>query len=1183
MRTNESHNYYGDNVGFVHLHCHTEYSLLDGAARIKDLILAAREQGMKALAITDHGVMYGVLDFYKEAKKQGVKPILGCEVYVAPRGRFDKAPQLDESPYHLVLLAENEQGYRNLLKLVSLAYIDGFYYKPRVDKELLGKYSEGLIALSACLGGEVSGLLLKDQPQKAKEKALEYQQIFGVDNFYLELQDHGLQEQRRVNAGIIQLSRETGIPLVATNDLHYVRRSDAKVQDVLLCIQTARTLSDTSRMSFGSQEFYLKDYDEMRLLFGEYPEALANTVKIADRCNLDFSFGGNHLPDFAVPEGYTLDSYLSEQCRSKVGDYYPEVTKEIKERLDYELGVIVQTGFAGYFLIVADFCSYARNNGVSVGPGRGSAAGSLVAYVLGITSVDPLRYGLLFERFLNPERISMPDIDIDFDPEGREKVIHYVINKYGADKVSQIITFGTMAAKAAVRDVGRAMGIPLAQVDKVAKLIPGELGITLQRAIEISPDLATLYKENTEVRELLDMAMGVEGMPRHASTHAAGVVIAKEALMSYLPLQKTSDGVVTTQFPMKTVEEIGLLKMDFLGLRNLSIIDEAIRLVKDNQGIAIDLKNIPTDDPLTFQLLSSGDNSGVFQLESPGMRSVLKELKPSVFEDIIAVISLYRPGPMEQIPEFIRRKHGAEISYTHPNLEEILSNTYGIIVYQEQVMQIARNLAGYSLGRADLLRRAMGKKKKEIMDEERRNFVQGLSDSQGQVIIPGAVALGVNQKVADAIFDLMAKFAEYGFNKGHATAYAVISYQTAWLKANYPLEFAAALLTNAMGSSDKVSFYIEEFRKKGIPILPPDVNESYETFSISGRSIRFGLAAIKNVGVGVVQSIIREREVGGNFTSLENFCERVEGKALNKRVLESLIKSGSFGTLGLNRAQLLMMLEPSLDAAQMRQKDIAKGQFSIFDFGGKVEQNQVAVPNISEFSSKEILAMEKELMGLYLSGHPMREFVEAAGDHVTHQLIDLEQVEDGTQLRLAGVITGWRKTVTKRGQVMAYFTLEDLTSGIEVLVFPRAFTKLGTILKEDILVLVEGKMSKTEDECKVFADNIMYLEEVISQGEAKWKNMPLSPMAPQVKQPKQSEKTIAKAFIKLPSTIDDQNVTEKIQGILNRFPGQMPVYLLYYEPEKKVIETKPELWVDLCQELEQELANVWGPNCLVVK
>jgi len=1150
----------GKSGGFVHLHCHTEYSLLDGAARIKKLVSAAREQGMGALAITDHGVMYGVLDFYKEAKKQGIKPILGCEVYVARRTRFDKEPRMDESPYHLVLLAENEQGYRNLLKLVSTAFLEGFYYKPRVDKDLLRECHEGLIALSACIAGEVPGLVLKDHKQKARENAEEYQEIFGEGNFFLELQDHGMEEQRKVNSGLIDISRSTGIPLVVTNDLHYVERGDAKVQDVLLCIQTGKTVSDPGRLSFASDQLFLKSYEEIQLSFGEYPEALANTLRIAERCNVEFSFGESHLPHFAVPEGYSLDSFLAEKCWDSLGEVYQEVTPQLRERLEYELGVIFQTGFSGYFLIVADFCGYARRNGVVVGPGRGSAAASLVAYLLGITSVDPLKYGLLFERFLNPERVSMPDIDIDFDPEGREKVIKYVVDKYGADKVAQIITFGTMAAKAAVRDVGRAMGLPLAQVDKVAKLIPGELGITIQRALEISPDLGALYKENGEIQELLDMAMAVEGMPRHSSTHAAGVVIAKEPLMNYLPLQKTSDGAVITQFPMKLVEEIGLLKMDFLGLRNLTIISATIDLVKRTRGLELDINRIDMDDEAAYRLLASGETTGVFQLESSGMRAILKELKPSVFEDIIAVLALYRPGPMEQIPEFIRRKHGGEISTLHPKLADILQNTYGIIVYQEQVMQIARDLAGYSLGRADLLRRAMGKKKKEIMDEERRNFVEGLISANGEVIIPGAVKLGVDAGLANSIFDLMAKFAEYGFNKGHATAYAVISYQTAWLKSNYPLEFMAALLTSVMGSADKVSYYIEECRKMGIEILPPDVNESYETFSISGKSVRFGLAAIKNVGVGVVQSIIRERVGGGAYTSLLNFCERVDGKVLNKRVLESLIRSGAFNSLGLNRAQLLIMLEPSLEVAQTRQKDLASGQISLFDLGQTAEV-QLKVPSMEEFSSKEILAMEKELLGLYLSGHPLREFSGRLAGQVT-EIAEIGQFQDGSSLALAGVITASRKTVTRKGEAMAYFTLEDLSASIEVLVFPRTFLLVGPLVSEDRLVWVKGRLSKNEDEIKLFAENVKPLETVLEGTKQKESGQ--------------------KIYIKLSCNSGDQEVAEKLKQVLSRYPGQNPVYF-YFEQDKKVIEAKPDLWVELTNELREEIIKQWGPGSLKIQ
>ncbi|MDA8440780.1 MAG: DNA polymerase III subunit alpha [Peptococcaceae bacterium] len=1151
--------------GFVHLHVHSEYSLLDGAARIKDLVATAKEQGMSALAITDHGVMYGVMDFYKEAKRQGIKPILGCEVYVAPRSRSDKVPQLDESPFHLVLLAENQTGYRNLLKLVSLASLEGFYYKPRVDKELLRQYSEGVIALSACLGGEVPRLILKDQPDAAKQAALNYQSIFGVGNFFLEIQDHGIAEQRKVNLGLIQLSESTGIPLVATNDLHYVRRNDAKVQDVLLCIQTGKTLADTARMNFGTDEFYLKTEAEMNLAFGEYPEALANTARIAARCTVEFSFGQTHLPVFAVPAGYTLDSFLAKQCWNNLELYYPATATEVKERLNYELGVIHETGFSGYFLIVADFCAYARTHGVIVGPGRGSAAGSLVAYLLGITTVDPIQYGLLFERFLNPERVSMPDIDIDFDPEGREKVIEYVIARYGSDKVAQIITFGTMAAKAAVRDVGRAMGLPLTQVDKVAKLIPSELKMTIQRALEMSPDLNDMYQQQAEVHELLDMAMAVEGMPRHSSTHAAGVVIAKEPVMNYLPLQKTSDGVITTQFPMKTVEEIGLLKMDFLGLRNLSIIDGALRLIKANKGREIELAKIPMDDAVTYQLLASGDTTGVFQLESSGMRAILKDLKPSVFDDIIAVNALYRPGPMDQIPEFIRRKQGVAFTYLHPKIEPILQSTYGIMVYQEQVMQIARDLAGYSLGRADLLRRAMGKKKKEIMDEERRNFVHGLDNEQSsEVVIPGAMRLGISEVEANAIFDLMAKFAEYGFNKGHATAYAVISYQTAWLKANYPLEFMAALLSSVVGSPDKVSYYIEECRKMGIEILPPDVNESGESFSISDKDIRFGLAAIKNVGIGVVQAIIHEREARGKYSSLADLCQRVEGKTLNKRVLESLIKSGAVGSLRLNRAQLLQMLEPSIEAAQARQRDLASGQISLFDFGTLEAGVRVTVPDVSDFSRKEILAMEKELLGLYLSGHPLHEVAGKLSDFTSHQIAELSECNDGLKVILAGVINGSRKTVTKRGETMAYFSLEDLSASIEVLVFPKSFLKLGLEVVDDRMVLVEGRLAKNDEESRVFAENIIPLEAAMAKAKAR------------------RSQFLEQVYIKLPSTSDDAATSLQIKQVLARFPGPNPVYL-FFAAENKVIATNPDLWVEPSEEFKTAVSEAWGPDSYKVK
>jgi DNA polymerase-3 subunit alpha len=1000
---------------FVHLHVHTEYSLLDGAARIEKLVKKAAEHGMSALAVTDHGVMYGVIDFYKACKKAGIKPIIGCEVYVAPNRLNDRVPGRDDANRHLVLLAENEEGYKNLIKVVSTAHVDGFYYKPRVDKELLRAHSKGLIALSACLAGEVSEYLLNEQVEMAYQSALEYQEIFGPGNFYLEIQDHGMEEQRKVNIGMIQLHEKTGIPLVATNDVHYIEREDAFVQDVLLCIQTGKTLADTSRMSFSSQEFFLKSEDEMKLLFGEYPEALKNTEAIAERCQVDFKFGENYLPVFEVPQGYTLDTYLRQKCYEVFEQFYPEQTEEQKERLEYELGVISQTGFSGYFLIVADFCQYARENGIAVGPGRGSAAASIVAYLLGITSVEPMKHDLLFERFLNPERISMPDIDIDFDPEGREQVIHYVIEKYGAEKVCQIITFGTLGAKAAIRDVGRALGISLARVDKVAKAIPSDLGMTLEKALTVSPDLVKLIAEDADTKRLYDLAKALEGMPRHSSTHAAGVVIAKDPLTTYLPLQRTSDGsLLMTQFPMKLVEEIGLLKMDFLGLRNLTIIQETLRQIEKNRGQILDLRTLPLDDKATFEMLSTGNSTGVFQLESGGMRSVLKELKPSRFEDIIAVNALYRPGPMDQIPEFIRRKHGGNISYLHPKLEPILKSTYGIIVYQEQVMQIARNLAGYSLGRADLLRRAMGKKKKEIMEEERQNFIYGLKDPSGEVLIAGALACGLTETEAGEIFDLMAKFAEYGFNKGHATAYAVISYQTAYLKANYPLEFTAALISTVMGSADKVSFYIHEARSSGIKILPPNVQSSVVGFSIEDQGIRFGLGAIRNVGVNVVEKIIEARQ-DRPFESLYDFCMRVDSKVLNKRVLESLLKAGGFGSL-CKRTQGVKALDSILDIAQRRQKEKNSGQISLFDLGGDTVDEGFTLPEVEEYSERELLALEKEYLGLYLSGHPLESLLSRLGNATSSNIQTCLESDEERKVVLGGLVTGYRTTVTKRGK-----------------------------------------------------------------------------------------------------------------------------------------------------------------------
>ncbi|AHF06551.1 DNA polymerase III subunit alpha [Desulfitobacterium metallireducens] len=1149
---------------FTHLHVHTEYSLLDGAARIDKVVKRAMELGMTSLAITDHGVMYGVIDFYKACHKVGIKPIIGCEVYVAPHGRKERIPGRDDKNRHLVLLAENEEGYHNIVRLVTLAQVEGFYYKPRVDKALLKEYSSGIIALSACLAGEVSEYLLGNQYESACKAALEYQEIFGKGNFYLEIQDHGIEEQRRVNAGMYKVHKETGIPLVATNDVHYIKQEDAFVQDVLLCIQTGKSLTDASRMSFSSQEFFLKSEQEMKLLFGEHPEALENTARIAERCQVDFKFGDHYLPVFQVPEGYTLDTFLRQECLEAFPKYYPEQTEEQKERLEYELGVISQTGFSGYFLIVADFCQYARTHGVAVGPGRGSAAASMVAYLMEITTVEPLQHDLLFERFLNPERISMPDIDIDFDPEGRESVIHYVTEKYGADKVCQIITFGTMGAKAAIRDVGRVLALPLARVDKVAKAIPSDLGMTLEKALTASPELVKMVAEDPEIKRLYELSQAVEGMPRHASTHAAGVVIAKKPLMSYLPLQKTSDGsFLMTQFPMKTVEEIGLLKMDFLGLRNLTILQVAQRMIEETRGIELNFRTLPLEDEATYELLSTGNSTGVFQLESGGMRAVLKDLKPTCFEDIIAVLALYRPGPMDQIPEFIRRKHGGKITYLHPKLEPILRSTYGIIVYQEQVMQIARNLAGYSLGRADLLRRAMGKKKKEIMEEERQNFVHGLQNDTGEWIIPGALRLGLTEQEAGEIFDLMAKFAEYGFNKGHATAYAVISYQTAFLKAHYPQEFTAALLSTVMNSSDKVSFYIQEAKSLEIQVLPPSVQKSGVDFSIEGDGIRFGLGAIRNVGANVVEKIIEARQEGA-FTSLYDFCIRVDSKVLNKRVLESLLRAGAFSSL-CGRAQGLLGLDRVLEMAQQRQKDKESGQISLFDFGDSVDEG-VTLQEVPEFPEREILNMEKEYLGLYLSGHPLSSVQDKLKAAISSDVMTCLELEEDQRVILGGLVTGYRTTLTKKGEMMASFVLEDLTGTIEVLVFPRVFAQISG-LGDDQISIIEGKFNVREDEKKLFAEKIYDLEHLPEHRTSKgYLSTPTIP---------NSNETLTQRKLFLRFAQEGTPLLEQVLSVLQKYTGPCPVYF-FYEENKKLIQSRQEYWVKDLEALIGDLGQILG-------
>lgn len=1148
-------------MSFVHLHVHTEYSLLDGAARIKKLVKKAAELGMPALAITDHGAMFGVIDFYKACRQAGIKPIIGCEVYVAPRSRWQKEAKLDDSPYHLVLLAASEQGYRNLVTLVSLAYTEGFYYKPRVDKELLRQHSEGLIALSACLGGEVAWHLSQGQEELARRAALEYRDIFGPENFYLELQNHLLEEQLRVNSGLVRLSRELGLPLVATNDVHCVEAADAEVQEILLCIQTGKTLEDADRMQFESREFYLKSRAQMEQVLGQYPEALDNTLAIAERCQLELEFGRLHLPEYQVPEGHDLDSYLEELCRQGLQQRYPQVTAEIEQRLQYELQVIRNMGYSGYFLIVWDFVNYARRQGIFVGPGRGSAAGSLVAYVLGITNIDPLRYHLLFERFLNPERVSMPDIDIDFCFERREEVIRYVIEKYGADRVCQIITFGTMAARAAVRDVGRVLGLPYGEVDKVAKLIPAELGMTIEKALQVSGELQTLYREKPAVQRLLDLAAGVEGMPRHASTHAAGVVIGKEPLQQVVPLYRSADGIITTQFAKETVEEVGLLKMDLLGLRTLTVMRDALEYIRQRRGIELELDRLPFDDRATYELLSRGEGIGVFQLESAGMRQLLKELKPEVIDDIIALVALYRPGPLGSgmVEDFIKNKHGRqEIRYLHPKLEPILSSTYGVILYQEQVMRIASDLAGFSLGEADLLRRAMGKKKPEVIAGLRQQFVEG------------AVAHGVSAEIAGQIFDLMEYFAGYGFNASHSAAYGLLAYQTAYLKANYPEEFMAALLSSVMGNSDKVAVYIEECRRLGIKVLPPDVNHSELGFAVTDAGIRMGLAAIKNVGDGPIQAILAARAAGGPFLSFQDFCERVNLTQVNKRVLESLIRAGALDSLGGHRAQYMAALDLMVDHGQRVQRERAGGQLSLFDVLGQEETAAIPLPVVPSWTQEDVLQNEKEYLGLYISGHPLDRYRSLLNSPAFTPLAQLGEVAEGKQVHCGGILTEIKLTLTRRGEEMAFGRLEDLAGSVELVIFTSTLRKYRSLLHPDRTLAVKGRVNHTDDGPKLVVDDILALED--------FSLPPSTAPAPRF-QP------LLQVFLRLPGPAAAAGPwREQVLALLARYPGPHPVVLVYVGPGSKEAEyLPPELRVEPESKLIEELERLLGDGSVVTR
>ena len=1073
-------------MNFTHLHVHTEYSLLDGSNKIKEYVDRVKALGMDSAAITDHGVMYGVIDFYRAARAAGINPILGCEVYVAPGSRFDReAGSGDDRYYHLVLLAENNQGYSNLMKIVSKGFVEGFYYKPRVDLSLLEKYHEGIIALSACLAGEVARFLTRGMYEDAKKAALRYQDIFGKGNFFLELQDHGIPEQQNVNQQLLKMHRETGIDLVATNDVHYTLAEDAQPHDVLLCLQTGKKLADEDRMRYEGGQYYVKSPEEMERLFPYAPEALENTHKIAQRCHVEIEFGVTKLPKFDVPEGYTSWEYLNELCFKGLEERYQPVTEELKERLNYELSTIRNMGYVDYFLIVWDFIKYARDHDIMVGPGRGSAAGSLVAYTLGITQLDPIRYDLLFERFLNPERVSMPDIDVDFCFERRQEVIDYVRRKYGDDCVVQIVTFGTLAARGVIRDVGRVMDLPYAQVDTIAKMIPQELNITIDKALQMNPEFKKAYEEQKEIHDLIDTAKRLEGLPRHTSMHAAGVVISQKDVSEYVPLSRASDGSIVTQFTMTTLEELGLLKMDFLGLRTLTVIQNAVHLIEQDAGVKLDMQHIDYNDKKVLDSLGTGRSDGVFQLESAGMKNFMKELKPQSLEDVIAGISLYRPGPMDFIPQYIRGKNRPDtIKYDCPQLEPILKPTYGCIVYQEQVMQIVRNLAGYTLGRSDLVRRAMSKKKAAVMEKERQNFVYG-NEEEG---VPGCIANGISEQTANKIYDDMIDFAKYAFNKSHAAAYAVVSYQTAFLKYYYPVEFMAALMTSVIEMPTKVAEYIQVCRQMNIKILPPDVNRGAYGFSVDNGAIRYGLSAIKSVGRPVINALVEEREANGEYRSLKDFIERLTG-TVNKRAIENFIKAGALDCLEGNRRQKMLVYGQIVDSIAQEKKNSFAGQMSLFDLVSDEEKKEyeIRMPDVEEYDKEMILAFEKDVLGIYLSGHPLERYRNIMEKMISAKTTDFQpdeesgipKVYDGQKVIIGGMITEKTIKYTRNNKVMAFLTVEDLLGTVEIVVFPRDYEKWQAMLNEDARVFVQGRVNAEDDKpSKLILEKVRAFEDM---------------------------------------------------------------------------------------------------------
>lgn len=1170
-------------VPFAHLHVHSEYSLLDGACRIEGLVDRVAVLGQTACALTDHGVMYGVIDFYRACKARGIHPVIGCEVYLAPHSRFDRSYLNGEWHSHLILLCENMTGYRNLIHMVSLGFAEGFYMKPRIDMELLRQHSEGLICLSACLAGVIPRALAEGDMDGAYELCEQFLEIFDRDHFYLEVQDHGIEVQKKVNDGLYKLAEELNIGLVATNDAHYLTKQDARIQDVLMCIQMGKTVDDPTRMKFETQEFYIKDADEMAALFPEHPEALENTVKIAERCQVEFEFGKYHLPEFDVPEGYTALQYLQKLCNEGFAARYPDDDGTVRKRLQYEIDMITKMGFVDYFLIVSDFIGYAKRQGIPVGPGRGSAAGSVVSYCLGITDLDPIHYSLYFERFLNPERVSMPDIDVDFCYVRRPEVIEYVTNKYGKDHVAQIVTFGTMAARNAIRDVGRALSIPYNEVDVVAKQVPNELHITLDKALAINPELKKMYDEKPQVRELIDTARALEGMPRHASTHAAGVVITKDPVDTYVPLARNDEQMVT-QFTMTTLEELGLLKMDFLGLRNLTVIADAEKMIRRHTP-DFNIEKVDMGDKATYEMLGHGSTMGVFQLESAGITNVVTGLQPQSIEDITAVVALYRPGPMQSIPRYIEcRHHPEKVTYKHPLLEPILKVTYGCMIYQEQVMQVFQSLAGYSLGKADMVRRAMSKKKMKELEKERINFIYG----NEELGIDGAVKRGVPENIAASLFDEIMDFANYAFNKAHAVCYAVVSFRTAYLKCHYPREYMAALLTSVLDSSDKISEYIQAAREMGISVLPPDVNESYDSFSVSGRDIRFGLAAVKGVGRSFMKQLVEEREDGGLFTSFQDFCERMYDRELNRRALESLIKAGAFDSMGYRRSQLIKIVNAVVDAiAQSRKKNI-EGQMDLFGMGNDaVQDTQIALPDIPEVSKRELLSMEKETTGLYLSGHPMDEYRElaqkASAASIRRIIDDLSgenaspAYKDGMTVRLACVITAVRLKSTKNGSMMAYVTVEDESASIELVVFPRSLQQCGAYLTEDSAVLLTGRIDAREDEApKVLLNEAQPLTEAAvgsmlakeNPGRSVYSDQQAAKLAPQ------------KLYLRITSMKSDE--WPHIKAVLLSQPGDTPVYLYPMDTKKKTL-AKRAYWCQPDVPLLEKLRFLLGEEDVIIQ